>query len=88
MSPGAEKQRPLQTTRKKSKAVRVGDGTLGGEASTSISPDVNREPSRGGCTSQGEATLPGQSANNCREMGPPRRQGGAQGSGAPREALH
>lgn len=76
MSPRAEKQRPLRTTRgKKSKAVRDGDVTLGGEASTtSLGPDVNREQSRGGCASQGEATLPGQSAKNGPEMRPPGRR--------------
>lgn len=77
MSPRAEKQRPLQTTRGKgkSKALRDGDVTLGGEASTtSLSPDVNREQSRGGCASQGEATLPGQSAKNGPEMRPPGRR--------------
>lgn len=85
MSPRAEKQRPLQTTGgKKSKAVRDRDTdvTLGGEASTSISPDVNREPSRGGCASEGEATLPGQRAKSCREMEPPDAAGRCAGPGS------
>lgn len=77
-----QKNKGRYKQQEKGKAVRDREVTLGGEESPSISPDVNRMGSRGGCTSAGEATLPGQRAKNYREMGPPEAAGWCAGPGS------